>query len=105
MILARSHILPRGICLSHVIQEQKRLIDRVRRLRGQIDGVERAIVDEKDCGDVLLTLSACRGAVNALMAEILDGHVRHHVLRGKRATLEQQHAADELLKVINRYLK
>lgn len=91
--------------MSHVIENQKHLLNRVRRLRGQIDGVERALVDEKPCGEVLLTLTACRGAINALMAEILEGHVWHHVLSGKSITAEQREAAAELVTVINRYLK
>ncbi len=90
--------------MSHVIENRKHLLHRLRRLRGQIDGVERALLADKSCGEVLLTLAACRGALNALMAEILEGHVRHHLLTG-RSTARQREAADELVQVINRYLK
>lgn len=85
---------------------KKKLIDRIKRIRGQLNGLERALEEEKDCGEVLLTLAACRGAMNSLMAEILEGHVRHHVLpqSGKRDP-ESAHAAEELIEVIKRYLR
>jgi len=35
--------------------------------------LKKALNEERDCGEVLLTLAACRGAMNALMAEILEG--------------------------------
>ena len=59
--------------MAHVIQNKKKLLARLSRIRGQINGIERALNDERECGDVLLTLAACRGAMNALMAEILEG--------------------------------
>jgi FrmR/RcnR family transcriptional regulator, repressor of rcnA expression len=102
-----AHIPYRGIVfvsMAHVIQNKKKLLARVSRIRGQINGIERALEENHDCGEVLLTLAACRGALNALMAEILEGHVRQHVLNEK-STESQVAAGDELIEVINRYLK
>ena len=90
--------------MAHVIQNKKKLLARVSRIRGQINGIERALEENHDCGEVLLTLAACRGALNALMAEILEGHVRQHVLNEK-STKSQVVAGDELIEVIKRYLK
>ncbi len=91
--------------MAHLAHDKKKLLDRVKRIRGQITGIEKAIEEERECGEVLLTLVACRGAMNSLMAEILEGHVRHHVLPQKNVDPEVQHAADELIEVIKRYLK
>jgi DNA-binding FrmR family transcriptional regulator len=92
--------------MAHTSKDKKKLLDRIKRIRGQLNGVEKGIEEEKDCGDVLLTLAACRGAMNALMAEILEGHVRHHVLpQSGEVSQESQHAADELIEVIRRYLR
>jgi DNA-binding FrmR family transcriptional regulator len=90
--------------MAHVIQNKKKLLARISRIRGQINGIERALEENHDCGEVLLTLAACRGALNALMAEILEGHVRQHVLNDK-STESQVAAGDELIEVIKRYLK
>ena len=90
--------------MAHVIQNKKKLLARVSRIRGQINGIERALAENQDCGELLLTLAACRGALNALMAEILEGHVRQHVLGGK-SNKSQAAAGEELIEVIKRYLK
>jgi FrmR/RcnR family transcriptional regulator, repressor of rcnA expression len=90
--------------MAHVIQNKKKLLARVSRIRGQINGIERALEEKHECGEILLTLAACRGALNSLMAEILEGHVRQHVLNEK-STKSQVAAGDELIEVIKRYLK
>ena len=90
--------------MAHVIQDKKKLSARISRIRGQLNGIERALEENHDCGEVLLTLAACRGALNALMAEILEGHVRQHLLNEK-STESQAAAGEELIEVIKRYLK
>jgi DNA-binding FrmR family transcriptional regulator len=90
--------------MAHVIQNKKKLLSRISRIRGQINGIEKALNEERDCGEVLLTLAACRGAMNALMAEILEGHVRLHLLRSD-SRKESRTAGEELIEVIKRYLK
>lgn len=85
---------------------KKKLIDRIKRIRGQLNGLEKALEEERACGEVLLTLAACRGAMNSLMAEILEGHVRHHVLpQSEQTDPEATQAAEELIEVIKRYLR
>jgi len=92
--------------MAHTIQNKKKLLARLGRIRGQINGVERALNEERDCGEILLTLAACRGAMNALMAEILEGHVRLHLLEGDPQNSPARKAAgEELIEVIRRYLK
>jgi DNA-binding FrmR family transcriptional regulator len=66
--------------VGHVIENKKKLLSRLSRIRGQINGIEKALKEGRECGDILLTLAACRGAMNALMAQILEGHVRLHLL-------------------------
>jgi FrmR/RcnR family transcriptional regulator, repressor of frmRAB operon len=92
--------------MAHVIQGKKKLLARISRIRGQINAIEKALNEERDCGEVLLTLASCRGAMNALMAEILEGHVRLHLLqRGSEKDKSRAIAAEELIEVIKRYLK
>ena len=92
--------------MAHVIQNKKKLLARLSRIRGQINGIEKALNEERDCGEILLTLAACRGAMNALMAEILEGHVRLHLLQADiQKDPARAAAAEELVEVIKRYLK
>jgi DNA-binding FrmR family transcriptional regulator len=92
--------------LAHTIQDKKKLLHRVRRIRGQIEAVEKALEAEQDCYAVLQTIAACRGAMNALMCELIQGHILHHVhAPNAKLTDEQNQATDALLDVIKAYLK
>jgi DNA-binding FrmR family transcriptional regulator len=92
--------------MAHTLKEKEKLRLRVRRIRGQIDAVERALAEEKDCGDVLQLITAARGAMNGLMAELLEDHVRFHVLdAARKPTSAQATAADELIDIVRSYLK
>ena len=92
--------------MTHTLREKEKLGLRVRRIRGQIDAIERALEEEKDCSDVLQLITAARGAMNGLMAELLEDHVRFHVLDpARKPTSEQAIAADELIEIVRSYLK
>jgi DNA-binding FrmR family transcriptional regulator len=90
--------------MAHIVENKKKLLARISRIRGQINGLEKAVEEGRECGEVLLTLAACRGALNSLMAEILEGHVRQHLL-GSSAKAPQLTAGEELIEVIKRYLR
>jgi DNA-binding FrmR family transcriptional regulator len=92
--------------MAHTIDEKKRLLNRVRRLKGQVAAIEKSLDQEDECSHILHTISACRGAMDALMAEVIEGHIRFHVLPpGDRATGEQTKAADDLVSALHAYLK
>lgn len=65
--------------MAHTIQNKRGLLTRIRRIKGQSEALERALDQETDCGAVLQQIAAIRGAVNGLMAEVLEGHVREHL--------------------------
>ncbi len=92
--------------MAHTIRDKKKLLNRVRRIRGQIDAVEKGLEQEHDCSSILLTIAACRGAINGLMAEIIEGHIRFHVVDpDHQPTSEKSRAAQELIDVVKTYLK
>jgi DNA-binding FrmR family transcriptional regulator len=92
--------------LAHIIRDKKKILNRVRRIRGQIEAIESAIDREADCSEVLHTISACRGAINSLMAEILEGHIRFHVVDPDHdPRSERARAAQELIDVLRAYLR
>ena len=90
----------------HTVKQKKQLLQRVRRLRGQVEGIERALLEEKGCYEVLHVASACRGALNSLMFEILQGHVLEHLVTpGADPESDQVKAAAELLETLRSYVK
>jgi DNA-binding FrmR family transcriptional regulator len=92
--------------MAHVIRDKKKLLNRVHRIRGQVEAIERSLDAEADCSETLHTIAACRGAIDALMAEVIEGHVRFHVVDpDKRPTSEQARAAQELIDVVKLYLR
>jgi DNA-binding FrmR family transcriptional regulator len=92
--------------MAHTTEEKKKLLNRVRRIRGQVDSIERALDQEAECSHILHTISACRGAMDALMAEVIEGHIRFHVLDPKvTPTDDQAQAADDLVYALRAYLK
>ena len=84
----------------HTIQHKRALIARVRRVRGQIDAVEHALVDERGCEAVVQLIAAARGAINALAAEVLCEHLASHVSAPRARTSERARAGAELEAVI-----
>jgi DNA-binding FrmR family transcriptional regulator len=90
--------------MAHTIREKKKLIARVRRIRGQIEAVERALETESECADVLQLIASVRGAVNGLMAEVMEDHVRDHVIDAANPA-QRAKGADELVEVLKAYLK
>ncbi|MBX3201616.1 MAG: metal-sensing transcriptional repressor [Labilithrix sp.] len=90
--------------MPHSPAEKKRALTRAHRIRGQVEALERALENGGECGAVLQQLAAIRGAVNGLMAEVLESHLREEFVparRGVRHT-EQTRA---LLALIRTYLK
>ena len=92
--------------MSHTVEHKRELILRTKRIQGQVEALLRALTEERDCSDVLQLMSAARGAMNSLMAELLEGHIRSHVLNGKHKPSSQQvSAADEVIEIVKSYLK
>jgi len=90
----------------HTLRDKAKLIARVRRIRGQIEAVEKAIAQGHECSKVLLTVAACRGALSALTSEILEDHIRFHVMDpAEKANSKRARAAEELVDVVRAYLK
>ena len=92
--------------MSHITAAKKELITRINRIQGQLDGIKDAIQEDLDCASVLQQVAACRGAINSLMAEIIEGEIKNHVLSpNAKANSSEAKAADELVEVLRRYIK
>lgn len=92
--------------MAHTIKDKKKLLNRARRIRGQVTAIEKALEDERDCSVILQTIAACRGAINGLMAELIEGQLKFHVIDPHRKpTSDQSRAAEELVDIVRAYLK
>ncbi len=81
-----------------------KLLQRVRRIRGQVEAIERALDEEIGCADVLQLIASSRGAINGLMGEVMEDHIREHVLAAAGET-QRRHGAEELIDIVRAYLK
>jgi FrmR/RcnR family transcriptional regulator, repressor of rcnA expression len=100
--------------MPHTIKDKQKLINRVRRIRGQLEAIEKALAQDRECSFILQTIAASRGAINGLMAEVMEGHIRLHVaspgrLAGARASradgTQRMQETEDLIAVIKTYLK
>jgi FrmR/RcnR family transcriptional regulator, repressor of frmRAB operon len=90
--------------LSHTTKDKNKQLGRIRRIKGQIEAIERAIQGDGDSEDILQLVASCRGALNGLMAGLIEGHVRFHLLPPPaQVNTSQLEAAEELIAVVKRY--
>jgi DNA-binding FrmR family transcriptional regulator len=91
--------------MGHTVREKTKLLGRVRRIRGQVEALERALEAEKGCSDILHQIAAVHGAINGLMTKVLEDHIQTHVANSAITAAERDQGADELIDVIRTYLK
>lgn len=92
--------------MSHTIREKQKLLARVRRIRGQVEAIERALENEAGCEQVMHLLASTRAAMVGLTAEVVEDHVRTHLVEPKaQLPAMRQEAAKQLLSVIRTYLR
>lgn len=90
--------------MSHTKRKKQKLLNRVRRVRGQVEAIERAIEEDRDCADVLHLIVGARGALSGLMTEVIEDHVRLHVVDPVNGS-ERSRGAEELIEAVQAYLK
>ncbi len=92
--------------MSHTIREKSKLLARIKRIRGQVEAVERALEVEADCADVLQLVASIRGAVKGLTSELIEEHIRQHVIDPQLdPDSAQAAAAKQLIEVLRTYMK
>ena len=92
--------------MGHIVREKTKLLGRVRRIRGQVEALERTIEAGQGCSEILHQIAAARGAMNGLMREVIVDHIQMHIANPAIASnAERSEGADELIDVIRAYLK
>jgi DNA-binding FrmR family transcriptional regulator len=88
--------------MSHLSREKLDLVNRTKKIVGQLEAIERALGEDAACADVLQRLAAVRGGINSLMGELMEDHIRHHMPRNTKSSEE---AAEDVIEIVRTYLK
>jgi DNA-binding FrmR family transcriptional regulator len=91
--------------MSHTLKQKGKLLNRVKRLRGQVEAIERALESDAGCSEVLQLIAATRGAISGLMNEVVADHIHEHVAAPALSNAERETGAEELVDVLRAYLK
>jgi DNA-binding FrmR family transcriptional regulator len=91
--------------MSHLEKEKQKLVARIKRIRGQVDSIERSLTTGDDCADILMLLANVRGGINSLMAEVLEDHIRLHMMNPEKGQFPSQEIAEDLIDLVRAYLK
>jgi DNA-binding FrmR family transcriptional regulator len=91
--------------MSHVAKEKQKLLNRLKRLRGQLEAIERAVEADAECARVLQQATACRGALDGFIAEVIEDHIREHMIDPDASNSDpRRQAAEELVAIVHAYL-
>jgi DNA-binding FrmR family transcriptional regulator len=88
--------------MPHTSREKLDLLNRTKKVIGQLEAALRALHQDQPCAEVLQRLSAARGALNSLMGELMEDHIRNHMPRKSKSSEE---AAEDLIEIVRTYLK
>jgi DNA-binding FrmR family transcriptional regulator len=91
--------------MPHTIKRKKQLLTRVRRIKGQTEALEKSLDQGSECSAVLQQIAAIRGAVNGLMLEVLEGHLREHLAVLTLPDAQRQEDLEQVVSVLRSYLK
>jgi DNA-binding FrmR family transcriptional regulator len=92
--------------MAHTIRDKKKLLARAGRIRGQVEAIERALTEEAECERIMHMIAGIRGSVAGLMAEVVEDHIRTHLVDPeKNPGALNAEAADQLIEVVHTYLK
>ena len=91
--------------MAHTIKHKKSLLTRIRRIKGQANALEGALSSETECDQILQQIAAIRGAVNGLMMEVLDGHLREHLGTEALSAMQREKDIDQVVSIFRSYLK
>lgn len=92
--------------MTHTVREKQKLLNRARRIRGQADAIVRALEEERGCEQVMHLIAGCRGAINGLLAVVVEDHILTHLVDPEKepAALNGE-AAEQLIAVVHSYFK
>jgi FrmR/RcnR family transcriptional regulator, repressor of frmRAB operon len=90
--------------MEYTDKEKRKLVNRLSRLRGQVEAMRLALEKDADCTVLLQQATACRGALDGFIATVIEHHIRQHLVDPKHDASERAEAAEELIQVVHAYL-
>lgn len=91
--------------MSHIVENKKPLLARIRRIKGQTEALERALENSANCSVILQQLAAVRGAVNGLMMQVMEGHLREHLGDASASEAQREKDLEMVMAVLRSYVK
>lgn len=91
--------------MSHSIANKPKLLTRVRRIKGQVEGLEKLLLSDGECSKALQQIAAVRGAINGLMTEVLEHHIRDHLVGDGLSPQQRDADVEQVVAVLRSYLK
>ncbi len=88
--------------MTNISKERLELVNRTKKLIGQMESVLRSLQEDAHCAEILQRLAAARGSLNSLMGELMEDHIRNHMPRKNKSSVD---AADDLIEIVRTYLK
>ena len=86
------------------IENKEKVKNRLRRISGQIGGIERMVDEERYCIDILTQISAAQAAIDKVALALLDEHTRHCVVGAETAEARAE-KTEEMMEAVGRLLK
>jgi DNA-binding FrmR family transcriptional regulator len=90
--------------MAHTVREKNKILARVNRIKGQLEAFSKAIESEEDCYKVMQLLSSVRGALNGLMGEVVEGHIREHIIEAENKKLAEE-SGEDLIEIMKSFWK
>ncbi|AXX02217.1 metal/formaldehyde-sensitive transcriptional repressor [Cronobacter sakazakii] len=91
--------------MPHSPEDKKRILTRVRRIRGQAEALERALEAGEPCLHILQQIAAVRGAANGLMGEMVEIHLKDELVSGETTPEQRAQRMAEIGQLLRAYLK
>lgn len=90
--------------MAHTIREKAKILARVNRIKGQLEAFHKAVDSEQDCYQIMQLLSSCRGALNGLMGDIVEGHIREHIVEAENKKMAAE-SGEDLVEIMKSFWK
>ncbi|HEX8751830.1 MAG TPA: metal-sensitive transcriptional regulator [Solirubrobacterales bacterium] len=85
------------------IDDKEKVLNRLRRVSGQIGGLERMVEEERYCIDILTQVSAAQAALDRVALELLDDHARHCVIGAAEGDRDAK--TEEMMAAVGRLIR
>ncbi|AUX91289.1 MULTISPECIES: metal/formaldehyde-sensitive transcriptional repressor [Acinetobacter] len=87
------------------VEDKKKILTRVRRIKGQAEAIEKALESNVECNAILQQICSIRGAINGLMNEMLEVHLKDTLVSGETTEQQRNEELAEIAKILKSYLK